>query len=647
MQQRGKVLLVAALALVLITALAAVAQADDYSNHWSAQYINGASNRGWMTGDGNGNFRPEAAITRGEFAVMLWRALGQPPPKFDCTFNDVARGAFYYQAVAALFEAKVVNGLDSATFGPNVTLTREMGCTMLARAYNLAATNVNAYQQFADAADVSAWAREAVSALLERNYIAGVGENRVAPKQQLKRGEMAKLLITVFDGMQVITETLRQDAVAAISSYLSGPTLTVKQTVQGSDAVLVTVTATDSMDREVTFIGWRESEQDAKYSSKSSFTANDITSKKEFTLKKNGWYAVYAENKDGHGSFKLFEVTTIRENSPKVELTQETLASGEVRITVDVTPAGSRANDEIKSVRYRSNVREGSTYSSSSGFGNDVSGFNYTTNTGTFMVDPGKDYGWYAVCAVDKNDEFGYSLIEIKKPSTTCTVTFNADGGTPAPVKQTVDYNTKATKPADPGKTGYFFDGWYKDGKPWDFDDRVTEDMTLKAQWRPVGSPAITTTTLPNGTAGTLYSEALSATGDTPITWSSSNLPAWLNIDPVTGVISGTPTADGTFNFTVKAENAKGSSTKALSIEIAAAAPVTYTITVSVGPVAGGSVTGTDVYEAGESVTVTATAEAGYVFVEWQEGDSQVSVNASYTFTASANRTLVAIFEDE
>ena len=83
--------------------------------------------------------------------------------------------------------------------------------------------------------------------------------------------------------------------------------------------------------------------------------------------------------------------------------------------------------------------------------------------------------------------------------------------------------------------------------------------------------PSITTTTLPGGKAGDAYSQTLAATGTAPITWSieSGSLPAGLTLSGDT--ISGTPTAAGTFTFTVKAANGAGSDTKELSIVIQAA----------------------------------------------------------------------------
>ena len=83
-------------------------------------------------------------------------------------------------------------------------------------------------------------------------------------------------------------------------------------------------------------------------------------------------------------------------------------------------------------------------------------------------------------------------------------------------------------------------------------------------------APTVTTTTLTGGTVGTAYSQTLTATGDTPLTWSveTGALPNGLTLY-ATGVISGTPTTANTFNFTVKATNATGSGTKAFSIVVA------------------------------------------------------------------------------
>jgi hypothetical protein len=85
----------------------------------------------------------------------------------------------------------------------------------------------------------------------------------------------------------------------------------------------------------------------------------------------------------------------------------------------------------------------------------------------------------------------------------------------------------------------------------------------------------VTTTTLSNGTVGTAYSAAESAVGGTPpYSWSlvSGSLPPGLALSS-TGTISGTPTLEGNFAFTVKAtDSVGGTATQALTITITAPA---------------------------------------------------------------------------
>ena len=80
--------------------------------------------------------------------------------------------------------------------------------------------------------------------------------------------------------------------------------------------------------------------------------------------------------------------------------------------------------------------------------------------------------------------------------------------------------------------------------------------------------PSITTAALPDGTKDSEYS-SMTATGDTPITWTlnSRTLPDGLALD-VTGKISGTPTEYGLYTFTVQASNSEGNDTKKLTITI-------------------------------------------------------------------------------
>ena len=72
--------------------------------------------------------------------------------------------------------------------------------------------------------------------------------------------------------------------------------------------------------------------------------------------------------------------------------------------------------------------------------------------------------------------------------------------------------------------------------------------------------------------------------------------------------------------------------------------PISYTVTTTVSPPAAGSTSGNSSFTNGTPVTVVATANPGYTFVNWTEGGIVVSTSASYAFTVTTNRNLVANF---
>lgn len=87
----------------------------------------------------------------------------------------------------------------------------------------------------------------------------------------------------------------------------------------------------------------------------------------------------------------------------------------------------------------------------------------------------------------------------------TYTVTFNTDGGS-AVAAQTVTSGAKATKPADPAKEGFTFDGWYKDAAfttAFDFNTAINSDVTVYAKWKENATTPAVYYTVVSGANGT------------------------------------------------------------------------------------------------------------------------------------------------
>ena len=163
----------------------------------------------------------------------------------------------------------------------------------------------------------------------------------------------------------------------------------------------------------------------------------------------------------------------------------------------------------------------------------------------------------------------------------------------------------------------------------------------------PATAPNIITDTLPDGKVGEAYSQTLTATGTAPITWSiDGGLPAGLSLNADTGEISGTPTAEGTATFTVKATNSAGSNTKELSITITKAAPAEHTITVTTE--GGGTASASSAKAVvGTEIRLTAKPDEGYRFKEWEVMSGNVTIKDDKFLMPDSNVEVKAIFEED
>jgi hypothetical protein len=84
----------------------------------------------------------------------------------------------------------------------------------------------------------------------------------------------------------------------------------------------------------------------------------------------------------------------------------------------------------------------------------------------------------------------------------------------------------------------------------------------------------VTTNSLPDGTVGAPYSQTLAATGGIgALQWSGSGLPAWLSLDPNTGILSGTPATTGSYPFSVQAIDSLGSRSGSAPLTVNVATP--------------------------------------------------------------------------
>ena len=201
----------------------------------------------------------------------------------------------------------------------------------------------------------------------------------------------------------------------------------------------------------------------------------------------------------------------------------------------------------------------------------------------------------------------------------------------------TVDDGTLVTVVATPA-LGYTFASWTEGGAQVSasasYAFTATADRALVANFAPVPTYAIATSATPAAGGTTTGSGSYSSGSSATVTASANAGYVFMRWTVNGAQVSTSPS----YTFSV------ASNTTLVANFVLAGSQLT--IATSASPSAGGSTSGGGIYAAGNSATVTATANPGYVFSKWQEGGTRVSTSPSYPFTVASSRTLVAIFTE-
>lgn len=171
--------------------------ADVSSSDWFYNDVRYVYEKGIMDGTGADRFSPNAPLTRAMIVTILYRMDGSPSVSGSSDFTDVAAGKWFAKAVAWAAANGIVNGYGDSLFGPNDPVTREQLAAILYRyaVYGgmTAVTLEENLGSFADTAQLSAYAIQAMNWAVGQGLINGSGSNLV-PKAQATRAQVAAII---------------------------------------------------------------------------------------------------------------------------------------------------------------------------------------------------------------------------------------------------------------------------------------------------------------------------------------------------------------------------------------------------------------------------------------------------------------------
>lgn len=152
---------------------------------------------GLMIGTAEGTFSPNDLLTRGALVLMLWRLEGEPDATAASSFTDVDENACYAQAVAWAAENGIVEGYTQEKFGPGDAITREQFATILYRYASYKEYNVGGSADlsgYTDAGQISAYALTAVKWANGNGLMMGTSAATLSPQGAATRAQAAALL---------------------------------------------------------------------------------------------------------------------------------------------------------------------------------------------------------------------------------------------------------------------------------------------------------------------------------------------------------------------------------------------------------------------------------------------------------------------
>ncbi|MDR0812774.1 MAG: leucine-rich repeat protein [Oscillospiraceae bacterium] len=170
---------------------------DVYPKAWYTPAVQYAVDNGLMSGVGDGEFAPNASLTRAMLVTILYSNAGKPNVAgLNNPFTDVPDGQWYTNAIIWAVNNRVVSGIGDGLFGTENKITRQDFAVILWRMRGNPTAGVPPIpDKYDDLGEVADYAKPAVAWAISKGYISGRTDTTIAPTGTATRAEAATLLM--------------------------------------------------------------------------------------------------------------------------------------------------------------------------------------------------------------------------------------------------------------------------------------------------------------------------------------------------------------------------------------------------------------------------------------------------------------------
>jgi S-layer homology domain len=174
---------------------ASVATFTDVTQHWAKDFILGLSNQDFISGFADGTFKPDAPMTRAQYAALLSKSFNPAPRRAAITFSDVPADFWAKSMIEQAYRAGFISGFPDGTFKPNQNVTRLQMALSLVSGFNLPAGDVSVLNAYDDRASIPQPFQEKVAAATQEKIIVNFPNVRqFNPNRDATRAEVSAMV---------------------------------------------------------------------------------------------------------------------------------------------------------------------------------------------------------------------------------------------------------------------------------------------------------------------------------------------------------------------------------------------------------------------------------------------------------------------
>lgn len=179
-----------------------VGKFKDLENHiWAKEAIETMAEEGIINGISEDEFDPSSNIKRGDFVVLIARLLELDGGDIQALpFEDVDGDKYYATSIAAVYEKGLINGRTETSFDPEGFISRQEMSVILGNIISgrsEVTIDRDLLDRFADRIEISSWALDGVSIVVDHKIIEGSiegNETLFKPEDNATRAEAALML---------------------------------------------------------------------------------------------------------------------------------------------------------------------------------------------------------------------------------------------------------------------------------------------------------------------------------------------------------------------------------------------------------------------------------------------------------------------